>query len=236
MQTESAGFDPPTFWTLVQTGTEVTGTSRRIAPFVTSDTGTLTGTATGDNVTLTWVNTVELSNPSGCNPSTTQTTATMVVTGESMTGRLVTRLPACRSFAAPRYTFRRAKLPSRWPTPIDLVVAYQQGPAAAYQLSTGCTHHYGPLHGWVQMDGLPVDVRLSAAGERLWTARIAGAWPGEHWIAIADIGLCPSNDTSDIGPGPYATSGVSVNGVPVTRVIQGRLALAFNLSEDGTVR
>jgi hypothetical protein len=248
MEIESGALGTPTTWTLVQSGAEVTGTSRRVAPFVVSDTGTITGTVTGNDVTLTWVHVLELANPNSCNPSTTQTTATMVVTGDSMTGPLVTQLPVCgsRVFGGQQYTFTRqaTPLPAQPPLePITLSVTYRQGPPPAYQLSTGCTHHFAPSALFVNMDGLPVPVRLSPVGERVLTATIAGAWPGEQWITIIDINLCPPQGSNETGPGPYVTSGVSVNGMQLSRVIQlqvpgsaaGVPALAFNLSDDGTV-
>ena len=243
-----AGSDPhvPTVWTLVQSGSEVTGTSLRIAPFVVRDTGTLTGTMTGSDLKLTWVNVIELANPNSCNPSTTQTTATMVVTGDSMTGHLATRLPVCasRSFHGQQYTFRRRPLARQSsPTPIALAVTYRHPPPPARPGSTGCTHHFSPGSLFINMDGLPSGVRLAPVGERLSRATIAGAWPGEHWIMFWDIALCPPEGAGGTGPGPFVTSGVSIDGVELTRVVQLQLgfgdrrpALAFTLSADGAVQ
>ena len=235
----------PTTWTLVQSGSEVTGTSLRVAPFVVSDNGTITGTVTGNDVKLSWINVIELANANSCNPSTTNTAATMVVSGETMTGHLVTRQGGCasRTFGGQQYTFTRQAIPlppQPAPAAIALAVTYRHRRSPNFQGSTGCSHHYTPSNLFIHIDGLPSPVRLAPADERLSRATIEGAWPGEHWMMFVDTDLCP---VSEAGPAPYVTSGVSINGDELSRVVQlqfpgdadRRPALAFTLSADGTV-
>lgn len=131
------------------------------------------------------------------------------------------------------------------PSPTTLSVLYQQAaPPSDWQTATGCTHQYSPLNLSVRTDwkdwGQAPNVRLDAVSERLFQGSIAGAAVGEHWLMLVDVTLCrPAGSTE-----PFVTSGVSLNGVELRRVIQvqesaaasPRPALAFTVSMNGTVQ
>jgi hypothetical protein len=168
----------------------------------------------------------------------------MSVSGDSMTGSLFTMQPVCANRTLNgQYTFARqttAVQPQPPPAPITLSVTYRQAvPSPDWSRDFGCVHHYGPADLRVYMNGLSTGtVKLSTVAERLFQATVAGAWAGDNWIRFLDVKLCSP------GKEPIPTTGVSINGVQLSRVIQLQSpgaaqpvpALAFSLSPDGTVR
>ena len=252
LESPAGGTGQPTTLTLVQLGANVTGTALRVAPYVVSETGTVTGAVTGTTFNLTWVNVVDFANPGFCNPSTTNITGAMTVGLYSMTGFLAPRGGTCAGHRVPAgtYTFTRQESPLpplRPPVPITLAVTYRPAPFPTYQIDTGCSHHYAPGSGFFNVDGV-VSIRPTPGADGLLHATIAGAWPGEHRISIYDTRLCPPNGSTSWGTAPFVTSGVSINGVQLNRVVLFRSpdipgtppapsvpVLPFSLAADGSV-
>jgi hypothetical protein len=247
------GGGQPTTLTLVQLGSDVTGTAVRVAPFVVSETGSVTGAVTGTTFNLTWVNVVDFANPGSCNPSTTTITGAITVGLYSMAGFLAPRGGTCAGSRVPagNYTFTRQEFPlppQRPPVPIILAVTYRPAPFPAHQTDTGCTHHYGPGNRFFNIDGV-VSAMPTFAADGLFHATIRGAWPGEHRVSLYDTNLCPPNGTTNWGTAPFVTSGVSINGVQLTRVVLFRSpdvagqppaasfpVMPFSLAADGSVQ
>jgi len=101
--------DQTTRWELSQSGSKVTGTSSRTAPFLVSDTGTIAGGVSGASFTLQWDTTTDFGGSGACRVVTTSTTGLLTIADNSMTGVLTsTPQPPCASrSSATEYSFRK---------------------------------------------------------------------------------------------------------------------------------
>jgi hypothetical protein len=100
---------------------------------------------------------------------------------------------------------------------------------------------------WIQTDwiesttvGQSPSIQLEGVDDPVFRATITNAPTGAHLIRFVDITLCRPNDPRE----PFVTSGVSVNNIDLTRVLelsvpgaaQPSPALAFTILGDGTVQ
>ena len=117
--------------------------------------------------------------------------------------------------------------------PATLTFAYQ-APATYPPGATLCQHHFSPLNLTVTTDKGTV-THFNRAGPP-YSAALPNPGPGEHWLYVIDIGYC-----GEFGTGcPAATTGVSLNGVTLTRQVQvpaeqGCVGLAYHVSAEGVV-
>jgi hypothetical protein len=97
-----------------------------------------------------------------------------------------------------------------------------------------CPHHYAPVNLRLETSWGATG-RMESVGNRLYRYTFSGVPVGQdHWLTLFDIDLCRDASSS----GPLVRSGVSVNGIPLTRTTTtpaGVPALAFHVDARGVV-
>ena len=101
--------DQSTLWELHQSGSSVTGTSLRTAPFLVSDTGAISGVVSGSAFTLQWETTTDYGGSGACRLVATSTTGTLTIAAGAMKGTLTSSpQPPCISRpSVAEHTFRK---------------------------------------------------------------------------------------------------------------------------------
>ena len=116
----------------------------------------------------------------------------------------------------------------------DLIVRYRPEVPAGLPdpAAVGCTHHYAPVQYEVSTSwGDSTRLTPMPGGTLLAQFRVERG--AEYWLSIVDINFCGAGDVET----PSPSSGVIVNGVPLTRtaIQDNRRVFLFKLAEFGQV-
>jgi hypothetical protein len=120
--------------------------------------------------------------------------------------------------------------------PISVVYVYQpiSPPSTPDPNLTMCYHHYAPSNLKVSTSWGDT-LFLQKLDEHRYAVSFPNVPTGRDlWLSFIDIDLCADSSTT----APFATRGVSINGVQLRRVTttsEGSPAVAFTLSREGTV-
>ena len=117
------------------------------------------------------------------------------------------------------------------PRPSALLVAYEEPASLPPAGDPGCTHHNGTAFLVVATDWGATG-RLLPRDGNVHSLALDAPSPGDHWLSVSDYRYCSTGC-------PIATSGLSVNGLPLVRIApsagESCSVVWFRVSSNGTV-
>lgn len=119
------------------------------------------------------------------------------------------------------------------PAPKQMSFIYQETAVPPSNVSADpmCPHNFSPADLTITTDSRQAVSPTREGPTHSVTLPTPGA--GEHWLYVVDIKYCGERPSC-----PTPTTGVSLNGKPLTRQVQvagSCTALAFTVSADGTI-